>query len=131
MRDFAKPIDNLDLVDAVNTRTQTAMYAEDLIINDTGKAEIVKHVRKVVPDGRIAIFAAAFGIEAVRLGDPSTLVIASYKMNSLGVTEFETDQQRYRLDTKQAAVHIVTCWSVNNRSAGRIFQLAQLAGHQT
>ena len=74
------------------------MDTKDLIIYDHTKGEEIEHVREIMPDVRIAIFSVAFRIEAVRLGDTSRFVIATYEMNALGIAELETDEERDRLD---------------------------------
>jgi hypothetical protein len=53
------------------TRAQTTVHAEDLVVDDAGEAEVVEHVCEVMPDGRVAVLAAAFGVKAVGLGDAS------------------------------------------------------------
>lgn len=85
MRDFAKAVDNLDLVYAVDAGRETTVYAEDLVVDDAGKGEVVEHVGKVVPDGWIAIFATAFGVEAIRLRDSTRFVVAADQMHALWI----------------------------------------------
>lgn len=41
------------------------MYAEDLVVDHDGQSEKVKHVCEVVPHVRIAVFSAAFRVEAI------------------------------------------------------------------
>ena len=55
--DLAKAINDLDLVDGVDTRAQAAVHAEYLVINDAGQTEVVEHVGKIMPDRRIAILS--------------------------------------------------------------------------
>lgn len=107
MRDLPEAVDDLDLINAMDAGRQTTVDAEDLVVDDAGEGEVVEHVGKVVPDSSIAVLAAAFGIEAVRLGDTAGLVIATDQMNAVRVAQFETDQQRDGLDTKEAAINVV------------------------
>lgn len=62
---FSKPVDDLDLVNAVYARTQATVNAEDLIVDDARQTEVVEHVGEVVPDGRVPILSTALGVEAV------------------------------------------------------------------
>lgn len=41
------------------------MNAEDLVVDDAGEGEVVEHVGEIVPDGRVAVFAATFSVEPV------------------------------------------------------------------
>lgn len=53
------------------------MDAEDAVVDDAGEGEVVEHVRKVVPDCCVAVFAAAFSVEAVRLGYAAGFVVTA------------------------------------------------------
>ena len=48
-------------------RLRTTVHAEYTVVYNDGKSQIVKHVGKVRPDVGGAVFADAFGVEAVRL----------------------------------------------------------------
>ena len=76
MRYFPESVDNLDLIYAMNRRTKAAVDAEDLVIDDTTEREVVEHVGKIVPDGRVAILAAALRVEAVRLRNAARLMVS-------------------------------------------------------
>ena len=67
MRNLAKAINDLDLIDVVYGGAQTAMDAEYRIINDDTEGEKVEHVRKGLPDCRRSILAGAFEVESVGL----------------------------------------------------------------
>lgn len=45
------------------------MEAEDLIIDEGSKREVVEEIGEVLPDVGIAIFAKTFVIETIYLGD--------------------------------------------------------------
>ena len=109
MRYLSESVDYLDLVDAVDTGAQAAVYAEDLVVDDAGQAEVVEHVGEVVPDGRVAVFAAALGVEAVGLRDAARFVVAANEVYALRVTEFEADEEGDGLDAEEAAVDVVAC----------------------
>lgn len=105
--DFSEAVDDLDLIDTMDARRQTAVDAEDLVVDDAGEGEVVEHVGEVMPDGGVAVFATTFGIEAVGLSDSSGLVVAADEMNAMGIAKFETDQKRDGLYTKEAAINVV------------------------
>ena len=111
MRDLAEAVDDLNLINGVNAWAQTSVYTEDLIVDDTAQREIVEHVRKVMPDRRIAVFPRAFGVEAVELCDTSALMVSSDEMNSVGVSELETYEETNGLNTEEPTVHVVACCS--------------------
>ena len=67
MRHLSEPIDDLDLVYMVYTRTETAVHAENRIVDDDAEGEEIKHVGEVLPDGRGGVFACAFEVKAVCL----------------------------------------------------------------
>ena len=76
MRYLPEPIDDFDLIDTVYARTQSAMHAENLVVDHDGKGEEIEHVGEVMPDIGVAVFAVAFGIKAIGLCHPARLVVA-------------------------------------------------------
>lgn len=112
VRYLSKPVDDLYLVYAVYAWAESSVNAKDLVIDDAGQRKVVEHVREIVPDCCVAIFATAFGVEAIRLRNASRFVIASNEMYSKRVSELETDQQRDCFDAEQTAIHIITCTSL-------------------
>ena len=76
MRNLPKPINNLDLVNTVDARTQSSMHTEYLIIDHDGQGKEVEHVGEVVPDIGVAVFAVAFGVKAIGLCYTTRLVVA-------------------------------------------------------
>jgi hypothetical protein len=91
MRYLSKPVNDFNLIHAMYTRAQAAMYAEDLVVYDDGEREVVEHVRKVVPDICVSVFARALGVETVGLGYAARFVVAAYEVHAVWVAEFETD----------------------------------------
>lgn len=84
------------------------MDAEDLVVDDDAEGEEVEHVREVVPDVGVAVFAIAFGVEAVGLGDATRFVVAADQVYAVGVAEFEADEEGDCLDREEAAVYVIT-----------------------
>ena len=93
MRYLAKPVDDLDLIDGVYGRGKTTVDTKYLVINDNTQSKEIEHIGKVVPDIGVAVFSGTLGIEAIRLGHTAGLVVASNKMNALGVSQFQTNEQ--------------------------------------
>lgn len=116
MRNFAETVDDLDLIDRVDARTQAAVYTKDLIVNDTAQRKVVEHVGEIVPDRRVAVFSGTLRVKAVRLGNTSALMVTSDEVDSIGISELETDQKADGLDTEQPAINIVACDVCQSRS---------------
>lgn len=89
---FSEAVDDFYLINAVYARTQTAVYAEDFIVYNAAEGQVVEHVGKVVPHSWIAIFSAAFSVEAVGLSDTATFVVTPNEMYSFWVSQFQADQ---------------------------------------
>lgn len=85
------------------------MKAEDLVLNQGCKGKVVEKVREILPDISIAIFAEAFIIEAVDLGDLARFVVSAKDCYSLRVSDFESNKEGDRLDTIVASVDVVPC----------------------
>lgn len=83
------------------------MDAEDLIVDDAGEGQVIEHVGEVMPYCRVAVFARAFGVEAVGLGDAARFVVASDEVDALRVAEFEADEEGDCFDAEEAAVDVV------------------------
>lgn len=87
MRYLPKSIDNLDLVDAMNTRTQAPMHAENLIVDHHAQREKIEHVGKIMPDIRIAVFAVAFSVKPVRLSYAARFVITADEVDPVRIAK--------------------------------------------
>ena len=105
---FSEPIDDFDLVYAVDAGTQPAVHAEDLIVDYAGEGEVVEHIGEVVPYCRVAVLARALGVEAIGLGDAAGFVVSADEVHALRVAEFEADEERDGFDAEEAAVDVVT-----------------------
>lgn len=88
------------------------MDTENLVIYDDTKRQKVKHVGKVMPDIGVAVLARAFGVEAVGLGDAAGFMVASDQMDSVGVSQFQTNKKGNGLNAEHATVYIVACLSL-------------------
>ena len=93
VRYLPEAIDDFDLIDTVDAGTQAAVHAEYLVVDDDREGEEVEHVGEVVPDVGVAVFAIAFGVEAIGLGDAAGLVVAADEVHAGGVAQFEADEE--------------------------------------
>lgn len=76
---------NADLINGANLRTQTAMNAKYLAVDDSCQNQEVENVTAGFPHRGIPIFRLALFIKAVNLSDLSGLVIASNQNDAVGV----------------------------------------------
>lgn len=108
MRNFLDPIQRANVVQSIDGGTQTAVQAEDLVLDESGERKVVEEIGKVFPDIGIAVFAQALVIKPIHLCDLAGLMISSEDGDSLGVTDFEADKECDRLYRVVATVDIVT-----------------------
>lgn len=85
------------------------MHAEDLVVDHHTQCQEIKHVGEIVPDVGVAVFPSTLGIEPVRLGHPAGFMISADKMDTLGVSQFQANEQRDSLHAEKATIHIITC----------------------
>jgi len=65
VRYLSEAVDDFDLVYAVYARAQSSVDAEYAVVDDAGQRQIVKHVGEVMPYCCVAVFPAAFCVEAI------------------------------------------------------------------
>jgi len=104
---FPKAINNFDLIYAMNAWAQPSMHTKYIVVDDYTEREEVKHVGEVMPYVCVAIFPVTFCVETVGLSDAARLVVASDQVYAVGVSEFETDEERDRFYGKEASVDVV------------------------
>lgn len=64
------------------------MQCEYLIFDDSCEGQVIEQISKELPDISVAIFAHAFIVEAIHLGDLPALVVASQNRKSFFVAHF-------------------------------------------
>jgi hypothetical protein len=109
MRYLLYAIEGPDIIKRIDAGRETAVEAEDLVVDQCGKRQIVEKICKVFPDVGVAVFSKALVVEAVDLGDLAGLVIPTENGNALWVSNLQCDKKRHRLDGKVASIDIVTC----------------------
>lgn len=67
MRDLLSPRNRPNLVYRPDIRTQPAVHAQHLAVNERSQREVVKHLAAGLPDGRVAVFLLALVVETVHL----------------------------------------------------------------
>jgi hypothetical protein len=107
--DFLDSVERSDVVERVDGGAQTAVEAEDLVVDEGREGEVVEEIGEVLPDVRVAVFAQAFVIEAVDLGDLAGLVVAAEDGDSLWEADFESDEEGDGFDRVVASVDVVSC----------------------
>lgn len=69
-----------------NGEISTSVNAENLVVDYNTQGEEVKHIGKVVPDISIAILSRTLGIEPIRLGDSTRLMIAADEVYTIRIS---------------------------------------------
>ena len=92
MGDLLLPVNGPDLVQSLDTGTQTSVDTEYLAVNDGGQGQVVKYLRAVSPDRDTAVFAETFVVETVDLGDLSGLVVASNQVDSIRISNLQSEE---------------------------------------
>lgn len=93
VRNLLYPIQIASMIERVNRRRQTAVKAEYAIRYDCSHGQIIKGIRKMLPDVSITILSEAFVIETIDLGNLTTLVITAKNCDPVFVSHFERHQQ--------------------------------------
>lgn len=78
-----------------------------MIINEGGEGEEIKEVGEESPDVGVSVFAEAFIVEAIDLGDLPGLVIPAKDCYAVSVAQFESNKQRHCLDRVVASIDVV------------------------
>jgi hypothetical protein len=81
--------------------------AEDLVVDEGGKGEVVEEVCKVFPYIRVAIFSQTFVVETVDLRDLTGFVVATEDCDALGVSNFESNEESDGFNGIVASINII------------------------
>ena len=84
------------------------MKTEDLVLNKSGKGEVVEEVGEIFPNVGIAVFSQAFIVKSVDLCDLARFVVSSQNGDTLGVTNLKANKESNRLNRVVTTVHVVT-----------------------
>lgn len=84
------------------------MKAEDLILNDSCKWQVVEKFNEHLPNVRISVLSQTFIIKSIDLSGGSRLMITSKDGDSLWISNLKCYQKRYGLNRVVTTVYIVT-----------------------
>lgn len=66
-----------DVVKCVDAGRQPTVQAEDLVVNESGKGEVVEEVGEVFPHIGVAVFSQAFVVKTIDLSDLTAFVVTT------------------------------------------------------
>jgi hypothetical protein len=84
------------------------VQAEDLVLNEGRKGEVVKEVGEEFPDISIAVFTETFIVKAIYLCDLTRFVISSKDGYTRWITYLQCYKKSNCLDGKVTAINVVT-----------------------
>lgn len=85
MGHLLQAVEGADVVERIDGGAEPTVQAEYLAVHQRGERQEVEQIREVLPYGRVAVFAEAFVVETVHLGDLTGLVVTSENCYSLTV----------------------------------------------
>ena len=83
------------------------MHRKYLPLDDGTETQIIEDLRTVAPHVDAPVFAQALVIEAVYLGDLSGFVVSADEGDSVGVADFQGEEEEEGFDGVVAAVYEV------------------------
>jgi hypothetical protein len=114
MRDILNSIDSFDLIDFFNFRREPAVKTENLIFYNTGKGQILEHLREHFPDMLISIFSKTLIVESIKLIDfpkyvleVPVFMITSEDGNSFSMLYLQYEHIKEGLDAIKTSIDIV------------------------
>ena len=84
------------------------MYSENFLIDDCGQSEIIKDVSAVSPNIDTSVLSETLIVKPVNLSDLPTFVISSNQMDSIWVTDFESEEEKESFDAIKSSVHEIS-----------------------
>lgn len=115
MGNLLNSVKSPDVIESIDTRGEASVEAEDLVVDEGGKGEVVEQVGEVLPDIGISVLAEALIVEAVDLGDLTRLVVAAEDGDALGISDLQGDEQGHCLNRVVSTINVVTWFSISRR----------------
>lgn len=104
-------VERPNIIECINAGGETAVEAEDLVVDESSEGKVIEEVGEVLPDVGVAVLAEALVVEAIDLSDLARLVVAAEDGDALWVSDLEGDEKGHRLYRVVATVDIVACSS--------------------
>jgi hypothetical protein len=111
---FLYAVESSNVVESIDAWGQTSMEAENLIVDESGKREVVEEICEVFPHVCVAIFPETFIVEAIDLGDLTRFVIATEDCDALRISDFESNEESNSFNGIISPIHIITCTYVQS-----------------
>lgn len=102
-------IERSDIVQSIDARGETSVKAEYLIVDEGGKGEIIKEIREVFPNIRVAILPETLIVESVDLCNLTRFVIATEDGNALRISDFEGNKESDGFYGVVTSINVITC----------------------
>ena len=108
MRNLLDSVQGSDIIQGVDAWGQSAVEAEDLVLDQGGQGEEVKEVGEVLPHVGIAVLSKTFVVKPINLGDLSGLVVSTENCDALGVSDLEGNKQSHGLYRVVTTIDVIT-----------------------
>lgn len=109
--DLLDSVERPNVIEGINAGGETAVEAEDLVVDEGSEGEVVEEVGEVLPDVGVAVFPEALVVEAVDLSDLTRLMVAAEDGDALWVSDLEGNEKGHRLHGVVTTVDVVACCS--------------------
>lgn len=84
------------------------MHAEDASVHQRSQAEAVEHLHALLPHVHRPELPQALVVEAVHLGDLTTLVVSAQQRQAVRVAQLQREQQQEGLHAVVPTIHVVS-----------------------
>jgi len=116
VRGLLVPVEVPDVPEGLDIGRESAVEAEDLLLDHRGEGQAVKEVGEELPDLRGAVFTKALVVEAVDLSDLPRLVVPSQdrdpiRVSDLAATKHTRQSQRVADEFEPRSFAAHTCES--------------------
>jgi len=107
MWNFLYTIECSDVVEGIDTGGETSVEAEDLVVDEGGKGEVVEEIGEVLPYVGVAILSEAFIIEPIDLCDLAGFMVATKDGDALRISDFEGNEESDGFNGIVASINII------------------------
>ena len=116
MGNLLDAIQRPDIVQSIDTRRQTAMQTEDLVVDERGERKIVEKVGEVLPNVCVTVLAQALVVKPIHLRDLTRLVVSAEDGNPLGISDLQSHEQSDSLDRVITSINVISCKAAKKMS---------------